>query len=239
MVPTAAAGGRAAGSPSAATWASRATTSSRLAASPRRRVGHRRRPPHDARGRHRRPRGAASAGPASSPWGAGSTTTTTSRPGTRQRERQSSPPQIASGPRPRPALVIHPGSAWDDTSRRPWRRGRASKRTDVPRASAAGPTRPRRCLDLGAHLSFSGSCRSRLGRRPARRRPPCARPTGCWSRYRQPVPAPRALPGQEEPAGVGRPGRSARRWPSAPPGRGRRHRGRYLTHPTIHKGIET
>ncbi len=86
-------------------------------------------------------------------WGsAGSTTTTTTRRGTRSGTR--SPPRSSWPARHGLALVIHTREAWDDTFD-------VLAATGVPERTVfhcftGGPTEARRCLDIGAFLSFSG-----------------------------------------------------------------------------------
>ena len=106
------------------------------------------------------------------------------------------------------ALVIHTREAWADTFAVLARRGRARPRT-VFHCFTGGPDEARRCLDLGAVLSFSGivTFPSRDRRCGTRRRAVPARPAA--RRDRQPVPGAGARTGA---SGTSRP---ACRW-SAP-----------------------
>ena len=109
--------------------------------------------PHDAEQRRRRPSSACSTSPRSWPSAsAGSTTTTTTRPG--RRSGQAFAAQIALAHAHDLALVIHTREAWDDTFAILAAEG-VPERT-VFHCFTGGPDEARRCLDLGAHLSFSG-----------------------------------------------------------------------------------
>ena len=156
--------------------------------------------PHDAvrrRRRARRPAGRARGGGGRA--SAGSTTTTTTRPG--PSSGRCSPPRSA-WPTPHDlALVIHTREAWDDTFAVLAAEG-VPERT-VFHCFTGGPDEARRCLDLGAYLSFSGIVTFKARRRRCGPPPRSARSTACWSRPTRPYLAPGAPPGRAQPAGVG------------------------------------
>ena len=100
-------------------------------------------------------------------------------------------------------LVIHSRDAWDDTFDVLGAEG-VPDRT-VFHCFTGGPDEARRCLDLGAFVSFWASSRSERYRRPGRAavpRRPAAR------RDRQPVPRADPPPRRNQPAGVGYPRRA-------------------------------
>ena len=139
------------------------------------------------------------ASPRSWRWGsAGSTSTTTTRPATSRR--RCSPPR-SRWPTPHDlALVIHTREAWPETFDILAAEGVPARTSST--ASRGGPDEARRCLDLGAVLSFSGivSFPSATDLQDAARALP-ARPAP--RRDRQPVPGAGAPPGEEEPARLG------------------------------------
>ena len=97
-----------------------------------------------------------------------STTTTTTRPGPVQREAFALQVELAH--RHGLALVIHTREAWDDTFDI-LSAGGVPDRT-VIHCFTGGPDEARRCLDLGASLSFSGVVTFKnAGRGPGGRRP--------------------------------------------------------------------
>ena len=128
-----------------------------------------------------------------------STSTTSTRPATSRRPRSAAQIQLAHASRPR---------ARDPLPRRVGRhvpRARATKASPtrtVFHCFTGGPDEARRCLDLGAYLSFSGIVSFKTRRRRARGRRARARSTACSSR---PTPVPRAgaAPRQAQPARVG------------------------------------
>ena len=113
------------------------------------------------------------------PWGsAGSTTTTTTRPASSSG--RCSPPRSPLAHARDLALVIHTREAWDDTFAILAAEG-VPERT-VFHCFTGGPDEARRCLDLGASLSFSGivTFPSAPEVRDAAAR--CARSIRCWSK---------------------------------------------------------
>ena len=98
------------------------------------------------------------------------------------------------------ALVIHTREAWPETFDILAAEGVPAR--TVFHCFTGGPDEARRCLDLGAVLSFSGIVSFPVRHRPPRRRPAVpARPAAGGDR--QPLPGAGAAPGQEEPAGLG------------------------------------
>ncbi len=81
-----------------------------------------------------------------------STTTTTTRPG--PRNATPSPPRSRWRARHDLTLVVHTRDAWDDTLDILRAAGRTER--TVMHCFTGGPDEARRCLDLGAFLSFSG-----------------------------------------------------------------------------------
>ena len=116
------------------------------------------------------------------------------------------------------ALVIHARDAWDDTF--DVLAGEGVPDRTIFHCFTGGPDEARRCLDLGAVLSFSGivtfpSASDAQGRRPAVPAGPDA------GRDRQPVPGAGAPSGPAEPAGLGGGGgHRHRRSAGHQPGRG-------------------
>ena len=123
-------------------------------------------------------------------------------------------------------LVIHTRDAWDDTF--DILRAEGTPERTIFHCFTGGPDEARRCLDLGATLSFSGivTFKGAPEVQAAALALP-ARPDA--DRDRQPVSRPTAPPRQTEPSGLGRPRRPVHRRPPRRPGaddRRRHHRER-------------
>ena len=120
--------------------------------------------------------------------------------------------QVAIANERRLPLVIHTRDSWDDTFDVLLAEG-VPERT-VFHCFTGGPDELRRCVELGAFVSFSGIVTFKTADGSARRGTPVPR-RATARRDRQPVPRAGAAPGPDEPAGVRRRG-------GRPPRRGAR-----------------